>query len=104
MTAVCWRMKRWRARCSIRQLCCSTVLVGTKRIFGSRDRFADRLRIRAVVLLPFDVRLHIGGWHQSYRMPQRLQLAGPVMGRCASLNPNQAWRQLLKEGQHETTL
>src|SRR4029434_3564625 len=34
MTAVCWRMKRWRARCSIRQLCCSTVLVGTNRMLG----------------------------------------------------------------------
>src|SRR5207249_2178598 len=27
ITAVCWRMKRWRVRWSIRQLCCSSVLV-----------------------------------------------------------------------------
>jgi hypothetical protein len=26
ITEVCWRMKSWRVRCSIRQLCCSGVL------------------------------------------------------------------------------
>jgi hypothetical protein len=29
ITAVCWRMNRWRVRWSIRQLCCSGVLVAT---------------------------------------------------------------------------
>src|SRR5262245_13057998 len=33
-SAVCWRMKRWSARCSIRQLCCPTVLVGTNPMLG----------------------------------------------------------------------
>jgi hypothetical protein len=32
--AVCWRMKRWRVRWSIRPLCCSGVLVATNRIFA----------------------------------------------------------------------
>src|ERR1700746_3764792 len=41
---------------------------------GSRYRFANRLRVRGVVLLPFDVGLHIGRRHQSHRMPQHLQL------------------------------
>ena len=44
---------------------------------GSRDCFANRLRVRSVVLLPLDVRLHIGRWHQQHRMPQRPQLAQP---------------------------
>src|SRR6478752_6034163 len=34
MIAVCCRMKRFRFRFSIRQLCCSGVLVGTKRMLG----------------------------------------------------------------------
>jgi len=32
--AVCCRMNRCRVRCSVRQLCCSGVLVGTNRMFG----------------------------------------------------------------------
>src|SRR6476646_4031153 len=34
ITAVCWRMNRWRVRWSIRQLCCSGVLVGTDRMLA----------------------------------------------------------------------
>jgi hypothetical protein len=33
ITAVCWRMKRSRVRWSIRQLCCSDVLIETTRMF-----------------------------------------------------------------------
>ena len=32
--AVCWRINKCRVRCSVRQLCCSGVLVGTNRMFG----------------------------------------------------------------------
>ena len=35
-------------------------------------RFADRLRIGGIVLLPFDVGLHVGRRHQSYRVTKRL--------------------------------
>ena len=31
---VCWRMNRWRVRWSIRQLCCSGVLVSTNRMLA----------------------------------------------------------------------
>src|SRR6516162_4667168 len=34
ITAVCCRIKRWRVRCSIRQLCCSGVLVATNRMLA----------------------------------------------------------------------
>jgi hypothetical protein len=46
---------------------------------GSRDRLANRLRVRGVVLLPLDVGLHIGRRHQSHCMPQRLQFARPMV-------------------------
>jgi hypothetical protein len=34
ITEVCWRMKSWRVRWSIRQLCCSGVLVSTNRMLA----------------------------------------------------------------------
>jgi len=37
-------------------------------------------------------------------MAKCLQLARPMMRRSASLDANQAWRQLLKERQHLATL
>jgi hypothetical protein len=37
-------------------------------------------------------------------MTERLQFARPMVRRGASLNANQAWRQLLKECQHVATL
>ena len=36
---------------------------------------------------------------QSPRMPQRLQFAGPMVRWRASLDPHQAWRQLLEKRQ-----
>src|SRR3954451_13370197 len=71
---------------------------------GPCDRLANSLRVGAVVLLPLNVGLHIGRRHQSHRMPQRLQLARPIMRGRASLDPHEARRQLPKEGQHETAL
>ena len=59
--------------------------------------------VGGVVLLPLDVGLHIGRRHQSHRMPQRLQLAGPMVRRRTSLNPDQAWRQLLEKCQDVST-
>ena len=41
----------WRTRCSASTACCSTLLIGTKRMFGPRHRFADRLGIGDVVLV-----------------------------------------------------
>src|SRR5262245_8772910 len=46
---------------------------------GSGNGFANRLSIGHVVLLSLDVGLHIGRRHQAYRMPQRLELARPMM-------------------------
>jgi hypothetical protein len=37
-------------------------------------------------------------------MTERLQFARPMVRRGASLNANQAWRQLLKERQDGATL
>jgi hypothetical protein len=42
---------------------------------GSGDRFANRFSVGHVILLPFDIGLHVGRWHQSYGMTKCLQLA-----------------------------
>jgi hypothetical protein len=68
------------------------------------DRLTNRLSVRHVVLLSFDVGLHVSWRHQSYGMAKCLQLARPMVRRGASLDANQAWRQLLKERQHVATL
>ena len=46
---------------------------------GSGDRLANRFRVSHVVLLPFDVRLHVGWRHQSHGMAKCLQLARPMV-------------------------
>ena len=71
---------------------------------GPGDRFADRLGISGIVLLPLDVGLHVGRRHQAHGMPERLELARPMMRRGAGLDADQAWRQLLEERQHVATL
>src|SRR5271165_3337791 len=71
---------------------------------GSGDGFANRLSIGHVVLLPFDVGLHIGRRHQTHRMTKSLELTRPIVRRGASLDANQAWWQLLKESQHRPPL
>src|SRR5260370_26748475 len=71
---------------------------------GSGDRLADRLGVGGIVLLPLDVGLDVGRRHQPYRVPARLELAGPMMRRCTGLNADEAWRQLLEECQDVTSL
>ena len=68
------------------------------------DGLADGLRISGIVLVPFDIGLHVGWWHQPHGMAQRLELARPMMRRGASLDTNQAWWQLLKERQDVAAL
>src|SRR6266436_9829270 len=71
---------------------------------GSGDRLANSLSVGHVVLLPFDVGLYIGWWHQSDGMAECLKFARPVVGRGASLHADQTWCQLLKERQDGATL
>ena len=66
---------------------------------GPCDGLANGLRVSRVILLPFDVRLHIGRRYQPHLVTQRLQLPRPVVGRSAGLNADQARLQLLKERQ-----
>src|SRR5882672_10284692 len=63
---------------------------------GSGDRFANRLCISHVVLLPFDVRSYVGWWHQSHGMAKPLKFARPIVRRGTGLDANQTWRQLLE--------
>ena len=46
---------------------------------GSGNRFANRLCVGHVVLLPFDVGLSAGRRRQSHSMARCLELAGPMM-------------------------
>ena len=50
-------------------------LGGHKPHVGSGDSLTDGLGISGVILLPLDVRLHVGRRHQSYSVPQCLELA-----------------------------
>ena len=50
-------------------------LGGHKPHVGSGDRLTDGLGIGGVILLPLDVRLHVGRRHQSYSVTQCLELA-----------------------------
>ncbi len=63
-------------------------------------RLANRLGIGGVILLAFNIGFDIGRRHQANRMAERLQLARPVMRRCAGFDPDKTGRQLLKERQH----
>jgi hypothetical protein len=55
-----------------------------------RHRFTDGLSVGGIVLLPLDVGLHIGGRHQPHGMPQRPELARPMMRRGAGLHAHDA--------------
>ena len=46
---------------------------------GPGDRLADGLGVSGVILLPFDVRLHVGRWHQSHRVAKCLELTRPMV-------------------------
>ena len=45
----------------------------------SGHRLADRLGVRRVVLLPLDVRLHIGRWHQANVVTELAKLSSPIV-------------------------
>jgi len=67
-------------------------------------RLTDRLGIGSVVLLAFDVGLHVGRRDETDGMSERLQLSRPVMRGGARLDADEAGRQLLEERQHIATL
>ena len=61
-------MNRWRVRWSISPLCCSGVLIGTNRILVLVTASQMASHVGRIVLLPFDVRLDVGGRHQPHGM------------------------------------
>src|ERR1700688_2525676 len=66
---------------------------------GSGDRLADSLGVSHVILLPFNIGLHVSRRHQPNGMAERLKVARPMVRRGASLYATQAWWQFLKERQ-----
>src|ERR1700730_15734940 len=80
ITEVCWRMNKCRVRCSVRQLCCSGVLVATNRMFG----LVTASQIASASVASFLCRftgLHIGRRHHTYGVAKRLEFARPMMRR-----------------------
>src|SRR5450756_2281923 len=71
---------------------------------GSSDRLANRFCVGHVVLLPFDVGLHVSRRHQPNGMTECLEFARPMVRRGAGLNAHQTWWQLLKECQNRPPL
>ena len=68
------------------------------------DRFADRLGVSGIVLVPLHIGLHIGWRHQAYGVTKRLELARPMMRRGAGFDTDQARWQLLEERQYVAPL
>jgi hypothetical protein len=66
------------------------------------NRLADRFGIGRIVLAPLDVSLHAVRRHQTHLVPQRRNLATPVMGCGTSLDPDQTRAKLLKKS-HKLT-
>jgi hypothetical protein len=62
-------------RRSIKQLCCSRGLSLNEPHGRPPHRLANRLRVRGIVLLSFDVRLHVGWRHQPNRVAKRFEFA-----------------------------
>ena len=46
---------------------------------GPGDRLANGLGVSGIILLPFDVGLHVGRWHQSHRVAKCLELTRPMV-------------------------
>ena len=65
-----------------------------------RHRLADRRRIVGVILAALEIGLHIARRHQPHRVPERLQLAAPMMRCRTGFDANQTWRQAGKELQN----
>src|SRR4029077_20085461 len=71
---------------------------------GPGDSFTDGLSVSGVVLLPFNVRLHVGRRHQPHAMAKGLELARHMVSRGTGFDADQAWRQLLEERQDVAAL
>src|SRR6185295_2775051 len=55
-------------------------------------RFADRLSIRHIILLPLDEGLHVSGWNQPHRVTQLAKLPRPVVRPATSLQRHKTGR------------
>jgi hypothetical protein len=70
----------------LRQRCSSGALVSTNRMLALVT--ASQIAWASVAfLLPFNVGFYISRWHQAHGMPERLELARPMMRRSTGLDP-----------------
>ena len=63
----------------------------------SRHRLADGSRVGSIVLAALDVRLHVARRHQTHIVPERLELARPMVRCGAGFHADQAGRHLLEK-------
>src|SRR5450759_5166480 len=59
---------------------------------GPGDCLADGLCVSRVILLPFDIGLHVGRRHQPHGVTKCLELARPMVRRGAGFDTDQTWR------------
>jgi hypothetical protein len=64
----------------------------------------DDLGIRSIILLAFDIGLHVGRRDEPHDMPESLQLARPMMRGGAGFDADETGRQLLEEREYVSTL
>src|SRR5690349_15597223 len=84
----------WRARCKHSTLCCSAVLIGTKRMLGRATASQIASASATIVLVRLDVRLDELRGHQLYLVAQRLQLPRPMVRAAAGFHASQARRHI----------
>jgi hypothetical protein len=65
---------------------------------------ADRLRVRGIILLPFNVWLHVGRRHQPHGVSERLELTRPMVRLGTGFDADQGRWQLLKNRQDVAAL
>ena len=68
--------------------------------FTRREIDALEPRIRGVILLPFDVCLHVDRWHDLHLMAELADLSAPVVRARASLHRHQATRLRRQKTEH----
>src|SRR6266478_9398434 len=99
MTAVRRITQRSRTRCRDCRSSWSSLLIGTKRIFGRPTASAIRLGVDVVALVCLYARLHILSRHQSYLMTLLAQSPPWKMGASAGFHANQFDLQVRREVQ-----
>src|SRR5215207_8315460 len=94
-----WRTSKSRARCIISTACCSSLLIGTKRMEGRVAASQMAAAVRRIVLPALKIGLDVLRRDQTHFVPQPAQLPCPEVGSGAGLQANPAGRKLREVAQ-----